>query len=346
MRRFAQQRSQLLGGLAHAGGFGAGDVQREHLRAGVGQQAQGGLVGVALPDAVEAGGGQTDGSFLQDAVGQIIQNAVTQVHCVVQPVQRNPRAERPGRVLEHAFPPLAGHTVFADGLGGGLLRGAAAAHRDLGVQVSAGKHNDAAVPVSLGHPAGQPGIHGPGSILVAVCSKFFAGHVNDVFCVGQAFQHTRLQQVGADQLHTAGTQQFRRQRVAEARHRDHAAVRAGRPQRVFGQRTQGRAHLAPRTQHQNIAVQRGQLLCQRRAGGRQHGVQFFFSPHSGFLLSDRKWQSVIRAAARQYRAARPAGSGSIMGPAPHRVNCQFLRTRVSFLQVAGGGQKLNFCKPP
>ena len=53
----------------------------------------------------------------------IVQNAVAQVHRVVEAVQRHPRAVGAGGVLEHALAALAGHAVFADGLGGGLLRG-------------------------------------------------------------------------------------------------------------------------------------------------------------------------------------------------------------------------------
>ena len=256
------------------------------------QQAQRRLVGVPLPDAVEAGRGDADGFSLQDVVGHIVQHAVPQVHRVVQTVHRHPRAVGLCRVLEHPLAPLAGHAVLAHRLRPRLLRGTPAVHTHFRVQVPAGEHDDAAALVPLGHPAGQPGVHRPGGVFIAVRAELFARHVDDVLRVRQAVQRAGRQQVRADHLHPVLPQQLHHQRVAEARHRDDSLFHSRRPQRVLCQNAQRRPHFSARAQHQDVSLQPSQLPAQRLARRRQHFVQSFFRPH--FRRSPLSIQQTVR----------------------------------------------------
>ena len=106
--------TELFANAADGEGFGAGDVDDERRRGGVGQRLERHGVGVALPDDVDRAHRQVDRFAGQNLPGQIDEHAVAQLAGVVQPHDRQPRAGSAAEVVVEPFAADAAGGIFAD----------------------------------------------------------------------------------------------------------------------------------------------------------------------------------------------------------------------------------------
>ena len=213
--------------------------------------------------------GQWHGLARHDVRGQIVQHAVAHVDGVGQPQAHARRAVDVREVLEHPLARDAGIRVLARRRQRRLFWRAGPVHRHEGVDAGGGEHHEARTREALRHQRRHMRVHRPGQPLAALAAELAAGHEDDVGHLGQGVQGLRRQQVSLQALDALGLQPGLEPRLGKARHADHTLVRRG----ALGHARQRGAHLAAHAQHQDVAVQPGQVAYQRGRGPRHHLFQ-------------------------------------------------------------------------
>src|ERR1051326_4728944 len=102
-RLFPEARTEFLRQPPHRDGLWSRYIDRRRRRRHMAQAAQRQRIGVALPDYVDMAHGDVDRLIVAHLAGDVEQNAVAHVDCVIQPEQPAGRAISLRKIVEHAL---------------------------------------------------------------------------------------------------------------------------------------------------------------------------------------------------------------------------------------------------
>ena len=261
LRRAIEAAAELLGEPAHGDGLGSRDVDRRGRPRGAGEAAQRHGVGVALPDDVDMAHGEVDGLPVAHLGGDVVQDAVAHVDCVVEADDAAGGAEAGGEMLEHALAAGAGVGIVARRRDRRrLLGGAAAVHGHERIDAPRGEGDDARGREGLGDDGRGVHVHGPGQRRIARGAELHGRHVDEVVELRQRFDAAAVEQIALDRLDTCLIERAADGRVGEARHADDALLGRG----PLGHAGERRAHLAGDAENEDVAVDGGEVCDQLR----------------------------------------------------------------------------------
>ena len=226
------------------------------------ETAQDAAICFALPDNVGMACGEINRLACEHLGSDIPQYAVTHVDGVVETDRAPRRAVFRRKELEHAFAAQAGLGIFADGAGHGLFCDVRTVDIDHRIDVAGRKGDNPAVAIGFGNDRRHMHVHRPGQIRAAAAAELAPGHEDDVFGFWQRRDVVGVEQIALDRLDTPGGQLFFHTGFGKAGDANDFFVGCG----AFGHAGEGRAHLAADTEHDDIAVEGGEIGDERVVG--------------------------------------------------------------------------------
>ena len=172
------------------------------------QAADGDLVGVALPDAVERRNAERDRLAGHDLGRDVVDDAVAQVDGVIEAVNEHLCAVGVGGVFEGALPGEAAFGIFAERADRHFF--IAAAERDIGagVNVAGGKHDVVDGAEAVDDIGRDQRIHPPGFPFFAVRAELAPDHVNDIGAIRQRGKLLRIAEIAGQHRDAVVLQHF------------------------------------------------------------------------------------------------------------------------------------------
>ena len=195
----------------------------------MGEAAQRLRRGIALPDEIDMAEADIDRRALEDLGRDVVQHAIAHVDRVVEAEQPARRFELVREIFEHALAADAGLRVFAGRIGRHALVGAFAIDGHERIDAAGGERDDARGREGLRHQRRHVRVHRPGQRQIALRAELASGHEDDVgeLAAGGGSRIRPADRNAMVSMPRACSHSLDAG-LAEARHADDAACRAGR----------------------------------------------------------------------------------------------------------------------